>query len=197
MPNNYITEVTITGSTEDLTRFKSTHFVLDEGTLDFDFNTVILMPEILNGTESSSTVSSGLIVLGREDLVDHGTKAGRMLEWPWVKEAGVTDIEGLKELLKKREPDCIAKAEVAIKAHEATGYLNWYDWSVANWGTKWDAYELKVLKDTPDQLKFRFQTAWAPPIPVLNKLMEMYPDLNFKCRGRDEFERSFEELEAA
>jgi hypothetical protein len=83
-----------------------------------------------------------------------------------------------------------------LLAYAETGYLNWYDWSEVNWGTKWNSYELCIIEDGR-QLVFTFHTAWAPPIPVLNKLMEMWPTLKFSFKGRDEFERKWERFEQA
>jgi hypothetical protein len=50
----------------------------------------------------------------------------------------------------------------------------WYEWSIANWGTKWNAYSQEPTERTDDTLILRFQTAWGPPYPwlaaVLNAL---------------------------
>jgi hypothetical protein len=52
--------------------------------------------------------------------------------------------------------------------------LNWYDWNVPNWGTKWDAYDA-VWHLTGDFIgdSVSFCTAWSPPTPVIEKLKEM------------------------
>ena len=46
----------------------------------------------------------------------------------------------------------------------------WYDWRVQNWGTKWDGYDGRI---SDDGSAFTFDTAWAPPIPVIKKLAEI------------------------
>lgn len=49
---------------------------------------------------------------------------------------------------------------------EKYGFANWYDWCVANWGTKWDVGD----KDGPEytegdtDVTFRFDSAWSPPL---------------------------------
>lgn len=48
--------------------------------------------------------------------------------------------------------------------------INWYDWNCANWGTKWNAYNLVVGYDY-----IQFDTAWGIPKPVLDKIIEKYP----------------------
>ena len=53
----------------------------------------------------------------------------------------------------------------------------WYDWRVRNWDTKWDAYDVEVTDDDPDQFEVTFNTAWSPPEAVCEALRELYPDL--------------------
>ena len=53
----------------------------------------------------------------------------------------------------------------------------WYNWRVQNWDTKWDAYDVVVTDDDPDQLEVEFNTAWSPPEAVCSALREQYPDL--------------------
>ena len=54
----------------------------------------------------------------------------------------------------------------------------WYDWRLQNWDTKWDAYEVSIDDDDPDQLEVSFQTAWCPPDAVCHAMREQYPDLS-------------------
>ena len=54
----------------------------------------------------------------------------------------------------------------------------WYDWRNQNWDTKWDAYDVVVIDDDPDQLEVEFNTAWSPPEAICNELREQYPDLS-------------------
>ena len=54
----------------------------------------------------------------------------------------------------------------------------WYDWRLQNWDTKWDAYDVVVIDDDPDQLEVEFNTAWSPPEAVCSALREQYPDLS-------------------
>jgi hypothetical protein len=76
-----------------------------------------------------------------EDLID--TIAG-----------SYSDDEKQKELEAKEQANL-----------EKYGYKNWYDWCVANWGTKWDinadSFDSYVKGDTFYAV---FDTAWSPPI---------------------------------
>lgn len=61
---------------------------------------------------------------------------------------------------------------------EATGFTSWYDWSIENWGTKWDVNpnEVDQLGDQEDYLELHFNTAWSPPVPWVKALREAFPD---------------------
>ncbi len=54
----------------------------------------------------------------------------------------------------------------------------WYDWRLQNWDTKWDAYDVSVVDDDPEQLEVTFNTAWAPPEAICNQIREDYPDVS-------------------
>jgi hypothetical protein len=66
------------------------------------------------------------------------------------------------------------------------GYLDngkWYDWSVDNWGTKWDIgadvgtdreefHGFKAMR-VGNQVSCSFDSAWAPPIGLYDELVEL------------------------
>ena len=55
---------------------------------------------------------------------------------------------------------------------------NWYTWNSDNWGTKWDACEVR-LKVTPLRVNVWFDTAWAPPLAWLKNVSAKFPNLTF------------------
>lgn len=59
------------------------------------------------------------------------------------------------------------------------GATDWYDWSVANWGTKWNACHSQVEEVEDDYLNVRFDTAWSPPLDWFYKIIPMFPELDF------------------
>ena len=63
---------------------------------------------------------------------------------------------------------------------KSTGHADdrWYDWRVQNWDTKWDAYDLSVDDDDPEQLEVSFNTAWSPPEAICSAIREQYPDVS-------------------
>lgn len=65
------------------------------------------------------------------------------------------------------------------------GHPDWYSWANANWGTKWNACETSVAGgDAADS--FSFQTAWAPPVPVLAALSRALPGARVTVEFADE-----------
>lgn len=50
------------------------------------------------------------------------------------------------------------------------GYTDWYEWSIAKWGTKWNATESFIDDDY-----IEFSTAWSVPEPVLHELAKICP----------------------
>ena len=54
----------------------------------------------------------------------------------------------------------------------------WYDWRIQNWDTKWDAYDVSIDDDDPEQLEVSFNTAWAPPEAICSAIREQYPDVS-------------------
>ena len=56
---------------------------------------------------------------------------------------------------------------------EKYGYGNWYDFQVAEWGTKWDV-EGDAIERDEDGLGFSgtFESAWSPPTRICEALVE-------------------------
>ena len=53
------------------------------------------------------------------------------------------------------------------------GHRTWYDWRVANWGTKWDIGGEDCHGEiVGDVLQLNFDSAWSPPIDAYTKLEE-------------------------
>lgn len=67
----------------------------------------------------------------------------------------------------------------------------WYNWNVANWGTKWDLDEDTDLVSTDNEngtstAVYQFDTAWAPPEMWLHHVVSMYPDLSLRLEFRED-----------
>jgi len=73
----------------------------------------------------------------------------------------------------------------------------WYDWRVANWGTKWDLDQdntvVTPITKSNDPSKIGdyevgigLQTAWSPALDVFEKISAEYPDLHIEYRYIEE-----------
>jgi len=70
-------------------------------------------------------------------------------------------------------PDHIFRGNLGQDEREKYGKDNWYDWCIANWNTKWDAYNVSVQRLSDTSLYVMMETAWNPPIPIFEKLIEL------------------------
>jgi len=63
---------------------------------------------------------------------------------------------------------------------KSTGHSDdrWYDWRLQNWDTKWDAYDVVVTDDDPENVEIEFNTAWSPPEAICTAIREQYPDIS-------------------
>ena len=62
-----------------------------------------------------------------------------------------------------------------------TGYPSWYEWSLANWGTKWAVDEINLIHEDENHLDFAFATAFSFPIPIFVALGKKFPELELWC----------------
>jgi hypothetical protein len=77
-------------------------------------------------------------------------------------------------------PEQIKLEEDTARNIATHGYANWYDYCVNEWGTKWDVGGDgdQASQDSPTDLRMNFDSAWAPPVPA----MEKFQDLGFKVK---------------
>lgn len=92
----------------------------------------------------------------------------------------VRESFGRGELLQEFIPvpqelkDAVANFEKNEALVEKYGFSNWYDFSVANWGTKWDVGgEMPATNLDTGGLGLSFDSAWAPPVQAYGALEEM------------------------
>lgn len=206
MPNHVTSKVTITGPEADVAALKALMIrsepelygpdhqdpaKRDQPTGNtitlFDFSRIIPKPEILDHTESSGDLSLGLFALGHTEkmLFEFGITM-TPLDWPWVKQLGIETREQLLAHLEKERPAALRVARVSIQAEKETGHQTWYTWSIANWGTKWNAYSFELLEDEPGRLHYVHNTAWSFPEPIYDALSERFPNLRIDIACFDE-----------
>ena len=72
------------------------------------------------------------------------------------------------------------------------GTDNWYDWAIANWGSKWGVYDetewniTDVEEDGLSSAGIWYQTAWTPVSLAWERISKNYPTLEFFHEFADE-----------
>jgi hypothetical protein len=166
MPNWTTNRIYAEGSTEQISDFLD-KIRGDNGVLDF--NRIIPMPELLRHTGSGSCTINGQ----------------RVAEW-YVVDRGNHELK-IPEQIRIFTPE--EEAEL-----QEIGYRSWYDWSNANWGTKWNACDPEIEDEGSPQygyVRITFMTAWAAPEPILHRLAAMFPFLSLTCEWRHEDESEY------
>ena len=67
---------------------------------------------------------------------------------------------------------------IKAKYKKEFGSINWYDWRVDKWGTKWNSYNCEIVEHEDDYVVYTFDTAWGPPTGVIEALREQCPDFH-------------------
>lgn len=164
MPNWYTTRVEVSGSEADIKAFKAKHLKPN----DF-LNTFIPMPEIYKHINASSDVGHG------------------------VKALQGSPVQAWTFIAKNQGNETLAQARMSIQAMKDHGHPDWYHWRNEHWGVKWDANEFDMGSEGPTHLQFMFNTPWGPARPVLAKMREMWPKLDFKIEGHGEEDYEYDE----
>lgn len=69
--------------------------------------------------------------------------------------------------------------EEGIRLRELTGYTDWYNWEVANWGVKWGDSSTILCEHSEAETIFRFETPWGPPDTGMAAVSAAFPSLRF------------------
>ncbi|MDX5370348.1 MAG: hypothetical protein LPL29_13330 [Alphaproteobacteria bacterium] len=163
MPNWCESIIHVYGPNE---RLKEVLDLVKSDDLTFDFNKIIPRPAIYKNTAS-----------GFKDFeIPCATSTVTLTSWHEGDDG-------------KARPFTEAEHE-ELSGH---GAFNWYDWSIRNWNTKWNACHVDepVHDEAGEALRFQFDTAWEPPIPVIEELRNRFPDLEIIAFYRDETENTY------
>lgn len=86
------------------------------------------------------------------------------------------------------QPDNIFRGALGNKEEEyckENNLPNWYNWNVVHWGTKWNAV-VDDWQDDGSSVTYHMRTAWSDPRPIIIKMIEKYPHLDFWVNGEEE-----------
>lgn len=201
MPNHVTSVITLSGDENRIKAMLEAIQNEEYGVGSVDFNKILPMPESLHMTSGSIEDSAIAVYISAVNPINE--------EFEGVKKK---DAAEFREMLKKlpvlsKKIDILMPENEAInlaedRYHESVQYLvdkgekyvsnliqygasTWYDWSIANWGSKDNAYGYTIDRQIDDDQIYCL-TAWTAPHPILQKLSEMYPDITFEHEWADE-----------
>ena len=149
MPNHIQNRLFVQGQPEAVM-----NYIKGQG-VRIDFNTIIAMPECLKNYNPYSHIITAVEKKYQTALNPNALIASMQA---LNREKQKINFEGEEQ--KAFERGC--------KNFEETGYVSWYEWSIANWNTKWNAYGTPDSRDTDDTIYF--QTAWSNVSDLIKKL---------------------------
>lgn len=92
-----------------------------------------------------------------------------------------SDFDFNKLIPMPSNDDFIRDGMLSMDAKEKSSGRNWYDWSIENWGTKWNAYEVEW-----DCESVRFWTAWSQVPKIVMALSDKFPNITMDYRWANE-----------
>lgn len=98
-------------------------------------------------------------------------KHGIINKWvlDFLKKENLTDAE-IGELKPITRESILDLGKFYFDNFVKYGCFDWYNWRVNNWGTKWNACYSKWVND----YTLIFDTAWAPPIPIIKEIKKKF-----------------------
>jgi hypothetical protein len=173
MPNYVKHKMTVNGQDEDVQQFFKA--IKNKDDL-FDFGNLVPVPEHIKLPDGVDGISSFVIDAAELLMIHSGQK--------------VLDFRGIP----KRKSQIIDYGHTikwedkhfewlirCCKAIQETSFSNWWPWNMYNWGTKWGAYSI-----TRKGNEIEFETAWSTPMPIWNKIAELFPALSISILYADE-----------
>ena len=124
-------------------------------------------------------------------IIDNGEKVLEVLEFLKDDKGNMTFSkiapmpEELKNTASPAREDTIEQKCLNEELKRKYGADNWYDWSIKNWGCKWDASESAFYKNGKYWI-VTFQTPWGPPTEFLRTLSKKFKKMSFELQFADE-----------
>lgn len=198
MPNHIQNRLKVIGKPKDIKTVLDSLKTVEEGKeIAMDFNKIIPMPEGMNMEVSSQVTMWAEIVTGQIDfsclfttLPDSASNLFKKGEYGTISDR-LHASTSMDYILGKRQGNVKDLSEKdfdlfiqCLKNYRQHGHNSWYEWNMANWGTKWNAYSQPDKRNTPDTIFF--QTAWSSPIKLISILSEKFPSVSMVLTYADE-----------
>ena len=172
MPNHTANNFTVTGPVADVKRFLKQAAGSDK---ELSFDSLLPLPTVLKGSTAPVRIQT-------QAEID-----ATWAEWNKRKDEGKLEKW---ELEQGRPMGLGVTQETYDTLMKEYGVSNWYDWSVLNWGTKWDCYDVRewniAVADEEMTATIYYETAWSPATQLWLTVSQQYPTLTFFHEFADE-----------
>ena len=104
---------------------------------------------------------------------------------PYPEEFAILDRLATGELRAEDIPQAVMLKLTGYDLNKDGYNQGGYEWCVNNWGTKWGFVDATLAESEykgTTTLEYTFNTAWSPPIPLIKKLGEMFPQVEIELR---------------
>lgn len=184
MPNHVVNIISLKGSPEEIKKLRETVKNDEYGLGTIDFNKIIPMPEELHITHGSKI----------EEGLKHYKDFIYVYNFAFEVAGETPDINKITE--KQEKVFLNARNDIDKETWELGkqgfwnlqkyGAASWYDWACNHWNTKWNAYGYDGGGDYSEIDGLYCQTAWSAPHPVIEKISEMFPEVEIIHEWADE-----------
>ena len=137
MPNNIANKLVVNANTQkEIDDFLYAIIGVERGeVLHIDFEKILPTPKCLpdSGRRTEHALYYYLMTTGKEDMVDR-----------WLSYRQLLSMDIYKDKTKEELSDYKIRGEEIFNIALQYGAIDWYDWRINNWGTKWNAYETDI-----------------------------------------------------
>lgn len=162
MPNHITNRLTFSGDPDVIATLRKS--IRNERSV-IDFEKIVSMPEELEN------IQTGFIRID-----------GKEYRLYRVYRKGTREVVD-EEIFNNNDVDIVGLTDDEVQALiDLYGATNWYDWNISNWGTKWNAYDVKRHASGA----ITFDTAWSTPLRAMAALSEKFPTVTIKVEYADE-----------
>ena len=186
MPNHITNVITISDvSDERVAEILAAIKVDDVEQNSIDFNKLISMPPELNVSKGSRS-HKALELYRAFHLEQAPLSAKKDFMSKTEYNNAVSALNKRYEELSNGDTEMLSFGKQLFSNVQKHGVPDWYDWSVKNWGSKWNSYgyDAPAFHDASNQIEFL--TAWSSVQPILKKLSGKFPDATFGYKWADE-----------
>lgn len=186
-----------------LNSFKGKAIKSYDKNFDFTFNTIIPEPDSISNTEDGTDNYLKLFVflsekntLSLEEIMLNIKRNIYYEETDYKNAINLNIAEHIQsdfyefskivsEMNEKEVDSLYDKGKVYAENLREYGAMNWYDWRVKHWGTKWDAFDTDMFRIN-NIVTVTFSTAWACCQPIIEAICKKFNDCTVECDYADE-----------